>query len=292
MQKAVLVTGGAGFIGSHLCEVLTAEPANQVWSLDDYSTGSVKNHIPGVKYLKGNTCDIGELVDFPIDVIYHLGEYSRVEQSFRDFDTVWSSNVAGTFAVLEFCRRHHCRLIYAGSSTKFGDNGAGPSQSPYGWTKARNTELVKSYGHWFSLDYAIAYFYNAYGPREITDGDYATLIGLFCKKMRCSEPLGVVSPGSQQRNFTHVSDIVAGLKLVGEHGEGDGYGIGHPDSYTVMDIAKMFGGQIEMLPPRPGNRLSASLITEKTMGLGWSAKREIGDYIEALRESGFKSELS
>lgn len=279
-MKNILVTGGAGFVGSHLCERLAQNPDHRVVSLDNYSTGSEANHVPNVEYIRGETAQIRDLVKFTPDMIYHLGEYSRVEQSFEDLEIVWQSNKNGTFAVLEFCRASGAKLIYAGSSTKFGDGGLGRSQSPYAWTKASNTELVVNYGHWFHLPYAIVYFYNVYGPREIATGKYATLIALFQEKMKAGEPLTVVSPGTQKRNFTHVDDIINGLVLVGEHGHGDEFGIGSPEAYSVLEIAKMFGGEIQMLPERKGNRMTAEVVTCKTEALGWKATHSVEAYIQ------------
>jgi UDP-glucose 4-epimerase len=280
--KKLLVTGGAGFIGSHLCEALVARGFN-VTSLDDYSTGSKANHISGVEYIEGATENISAHIGFAPDIVFHLGEYSRVEQSFEDIEIVHRSNVNGTFRVLEFCREHGSKLVYAGSSTKFASDEEGQNHSPYAWTKAANTGLVRNYGDWFSLPYAITYFYNAYGAREIQDGKYATLIGIFTRKMRENDSLSVVSPGTQIRNFTHVDDIVSGLLLVGEKGEGDGYGIGCDEGYTVMEVAKMFGGQIDMLPPRKGNRMAAEVVTAKTKALGWVPKVRLVDYIAQLK---------
>lgn len=277
-MKKILVTGGAGFIGSNLCERLIKDN-HQVYSLDNYSTGNEKNHISGVVYIKGETSQIDKLVEFNPDVIYHLGEYSRVEQSFDDIETVWHSNKDGTFAVLQFCRKTSAKIVYAGSSTKFGDGGLGRSQSPYAWTKSSNTELIMNYGAWFNVPYAIAYFYNVYGNREIATGKYATLIALFKEKLKNSEPLTVVSPGTQKRNFTHIDDIINGIILVGENGFGDEFGIGSEESYTVLEIAQMFGGEIKMLPERNGNRMSAEVMTGKTKTLGWSIKKNIKDYI-------------
>jgi len=279
----ILVTGGAGFIGSHLCELLSKDSSNRIVSLDNYSTGSKSNHIMGVEYILGETKDINSLITFTPDIVYHLGEYSRVEQSFEDLETVWSSNKLGTFEVLQFCRKHACKIVYAGSSTKFGDGGLGRSQSPYGWTKASNTELVKNFGEWFDVPYAITYFYNAYGPREIRTGKYATLIALFAERMRKNEPLTVVSPGVQKRNFTHVIDIVSALKLVGEQGYGDDFGIGSSQAFSVFEIAKMYGGQIVILPQRRGNRMTADILTDKTQALGWTAKKNVTDWIDQLR---------
>lgn len=279
----ILVTGGAGFIGSHLCEALMKRKSCEITSLDDYSTGSETNHIDGVRYINGSTVDIDKHIDFSPDIVYHLGEYSRVEQSFEDVATVWSSNKQGTFSVLQFCRKHATKLIYAGSSTKFGDGGLGRSQSPYGWTKASNTELVINFGRWFDLPYAIVYFYNAYGPREISNGKYATLIGLFTQKMLNNQPLTIVSPGTQKRNFTHVDDIVSGLILVGENGFGDEFGIGSPEAYSVLEVAELFGGSVQMINERRGNRMSAEVVIEKTKKLGWRPQKNLVDYIEALK---------
>ena len=288
MKKKILVTGGAGFVGSHLCERLAQDKNNDVYSLDNYFTGSEDNHVPNVTYIKGLTSDIEQLITFSPDMVYHLGEYSRVEQSFDDIEKVWKFNKDGIFAVLEFVRRHGCKILYAGSSTKFGDGGLGRSASPYAWTKASNTELVQNYGMWFNVPYAITYFYNVYGNREIQTGKYATLIALFKEKMKNSEPLTIVSPGTQKRNFTHIDDIIDGLVLVGENGYGDEFGIGSGEAYSILEIAQMFDGKIEMLPERRGNRMSADVISAKTEALGWRPTRKIKDYVEELRANSWK----
>lgn len=278
-QRKVLVTGGAGFIGSHLCERLASNDEYDVYSLDNYSTGVEGNHVPNVTYIRGDTKNISSLVKFKPDYIYHLGEYSRVEQSFEDIEKVWSYNKDGIFAVLQFCRKTGAKIIYAGSSTKFGDGGLGRSQSPYAWTKSSNTDLVVNYGQWFEIPYAITYFYNVYGEREVSKGKYATLIALFINKYMNGENLTVVSPGTQKRNFTHINDIINGLILVGENGYGDEFGIGNPESYSIIEIAQMFGAEIEMLPERKGNRMTADVVTEKTEALGWSAKYSVREYL-------------
>ena len=280
-KKIILVTGGAGFIGSNLIEKLVAEGKSNVYSLDNYFTGKKENHIDGATYIEGDTKNIEKLINFVPDLIYHLGEYSRVEQSFSDMPLVWEYNKDGTFAVLEFCRKHNIKIVYAGSSTKFGDGGLGRDQSPYAWTKASNTELVRNYGVWFGLQYAITYFYNVYGPREISTGPYATLIALFKEKHKKGEPFTVVSPGTQVRNFTHVDDIVRGLMLVGEKGVGDDYGLGSEDGYSILDIANAFGGEVVMLPERKGNRMSASIDFTRSRGeLGWRAEIKVLDHIK------------
>lgn len=279
-QKIILVTGGAGFIGSNLIEQLVKDKANKIISLDNYFTGSKKNHVKGVQYRKGHTKDIKRHIKENPDIIYHLGEYSRVEKSFDDINLVWDLNKAGTFAVLEFCRKRNVKIIYAGSSTKFGDGGLGRVQSPYAWTKASNTELVRNYGLWFNLPHAITYFYNVYGPREISVGPYASVIGIFMELYRQGKPLTVVSPGTQRRNFTHVDDIVSGLILVGKNGEGDDFGIGSETSYSIIEVAKMFGLKIIMLPERKGNRMYSDIDTSKVRSLGWQPKNNLPEYIK------------
>lgn len=280
--KTTVVTGGAGFIGSHLCAALRAR-GDKVLVLDNYFTGSPENHVAGVEYRIGHTRDIERLIPETPDTIYHLGEYSRVEKSFEDVATVWDLNTAGTFGVLEFWRkRPGAKLIYAGSSTKFGDGGMGRDQSPYAWTKASNTELVRNYGAWFGLSYAITYFYNVYGPAE-NGGAFGTVVEIFRRQAAMGLPLTVVSPGHQRRNFTHVDDIIAGLTLVGDNCQGDEFGLGSDDAYSILEVARMFGGEIRMVPGRPGNRMDATLDTAKVAAIGWRAQRRLPDYIASLK---------
>jgi len=284
-NMTILVAGGSGFIGSHLVEALAAIGNNRIISLDTYFTGSRDNHLDGVEYIEGHTKNIAELCPDVPDLVFHLGEYSRVEQSFQDMAIVWDLNKAGTFGVVEYCRQHGSKLVYAGSSTKFADGGLGRDQSPYAWTKATNTELVINYGQWFGLQFAITYFYNVYGPREITAGEYATVLGIFRSQFEAGEPLTVVAPGTQRRNFTHVRDIVRGLILVGEHGNGDEYGLGADSSYSVLDVVKLFGGPTRMLPERRGNRMDAALDADKAKRLGWKTEHCVEDYIAEIVKS-------
>ncbi|WP_310539713.1 NAD-dependent epimerase/dehydratase family protein [Phenylobacterium sp.] len=277
MAKLILVTGGAGFIGSSLCARLVAD-GHRVISLDNYFAGTKYAHVAGVDYRDGHTKDVAALVPETPDLIFHLGEYSRVEKSLLEPATVWDLNKAGTFGVLEFWRAKGCKLLYAGSSTKFGDGGLGRDQSPYAWTKATNTELVRNYGDWYGLPYAITYFYNVYGPGERA-GAYGTLIEIFRQRRLAGEQLRVNAPGTQKRNFTHIDDIVQGLVLVGENGIGDDFGLGDNRAYSILEVAEMFGGEIVMGPEVAGNRMSADIDTSKTRLLGWSPTRALIDYI-------------
>lgn len=277
--KTILVTGGAGFVGSHLCKRLVEE-GHTVISLDNYFTGTRDNHCAGVDWREGHTKDIAKLVPESVDLIYHLGEYSRVEQSLQEPDLVWQFNIEGTFAVLEYWRARKCKLIYAGSSTKFSDGGAGRDLTPYTWMKASNTELVRNYAKWYGLPFAITYFYNVYGDGEIANGPYSTLIAIFKQEMRHGQPLTVVSPGTQLRNFTHVDDTVAGLLLVGEKGLNDEYGIGAAESFSILDVAKMFGGEIIMLPEHAGNRMTSAADSAKIQALGWRQQVRLPEHIQ------------
>lgn len=286
-RKRILVTGGAGFIGSHLCESLVRDSVNDVYSLDNYSTGSEANHVDGVTYLRGDTRDIGRLVSFTPDVLFHLGEYSRTSQSFAEPEKTWRANAEGTFCVLEFCRtRGVKKLLYAGSSTKQADGGDGRNQSPYAWTKAANTELVQRYHEWYDVPFVTVYFYNVYGGREIADGPYATLIAIYKKRMHEKRPLPVVAPGTQHRSFTHVDDIVRGIILAAEKGNGDGYCLGPKEMHTIREVAELFGGEIETLPEKPGDRKTVSIDLAKTEEeLGWRAEIRLRDHIRAFLDT-------
>lgn len=282
-NKNILVTGGAGFIGTNLCRQLVEKGYNVI-SLDNYFTGSKDNHLPQVKYYIGHTKNIAQIIFEKIDIVFHLGEYSRVEKSLFEPEVVWDLNIEGTFAVVEYCRKNKIKLIYAGSSTKFSDNGLGRHQSPYAHSKLINSELIKNYGSWYGLDYAIAYFYNVYGPHE-RNNEYGTLIEIFKQQYLNKQPLTVVSPGTQQRIFTHVDDIVNGLILINDEGSGDDFGLGADNSYSVLEIAKMFETEIIMLPERPGNRFDAKLDKTKSIELGWHAKKNIVDYIQEIKKT-------
>lgn len=283
--KTILVTGGAGFIGSHLCERLVKE-GHRVISLDNYFTGSKDNHIDGVEYREGHTKDIEKHIPETPDIIYHLGEYSRVRQSMDEPHVVWDLNTAGTCAVLEFWRKKKCKLVYAGSSTKFNearsDGVEGRDLAPYTWAKAANSELVANYARWYGLSYVTVYFYNVYGPREITD-KYGAVVGIFKQRFLEGKPLQVASPGTQMRCFTHVTDTIEGILLAAEKGEGDGYGIGAKDCYALLDLAKLFGGEIETTPQTKSTRSSTDVDSTKIETLGWKPAKTLKEYVEEIQ---------
>jgi len=283
-RRTILVTGGAGHVGSHVIELLVADQRNSVISLDNYSNGRRENHIAGAEYRAGHTKDIDRLVPETPDVVYHLGEYARIATSFEDVATVYDYNIAGTFGVVEFCRRRSVpKLVYAASSTKFAIEGDGRHQNPYSFTKATNVDLVNDYGRWFQLDYAICYFYNAFGPREVGSGKYATLIAKFEAAHAAGRPLEVVAPGTQRRAFTFVKDLARGIILVGEKGHGDGYALRADATYSVLDIARAFGGEIVLVDGYAGRQDVADDPTRARDELGWRPTLDVMDYIRDAR---------
>lgn len=289
-MKLILVTGGAGHVGSHVIEELLLDKNNRIISLDNYFNGSRKNHIndPRVEYHKGSTANIFELVPETPDTVYHLGEYARIAPSFDEPDKVFAMNTTGTIAVVEFCRQRKVKkLVYAASSTKFGDDGQGgegKNQSPYAFSKAQNVELIKNYGKWYGLKYAICYFFNAFGPRERGDNEYGTVIARFEQAYLHSEPLTVVLPGTQRRNFTYVKDLARGIVLTGKKGSGDGYALNSTKSYSILQIAKMFGSNIKLVKGSPGRSGKGDLPTKARDELGWTTTLEIDEYIKQFIE--------
>lgn len=285
-MKLILVTGGAGHVGSHVIEELLSDPENQIISLDNYFNGSIENHIKDdrVDYRKGSTADVDKLIPETPDMVYHLGEYARISPSFNEPDKVFNMNTVGTLAIVELCRQRGVKkLVYAASSTKFGDDGQGgegKNHSPYSFSKSQNVELITNYGKWYSLPHAICYFFNAFGPREKAGRAYGTVIANFEQAYLHDEPLRIVKPGTQKRNFTYVKDIARGMILVGEKGSGDGYALNNPKSYTILEIAQAFGQQIEMVDGDPGRTGKGNLPTRAHNELGWTTTLDIMDYIK------------
>jgi UDP-glucose 4-epimerase len=279
-MKKILVTGGAGHVGSHIIEMLIKDPNNQVISLDNYFNGSADNHIEGAEYRTGHTKDIDKLIPETPDVVYHLGEYARITPSFDDVEKVYDMNIVGTFAVVEFCRKRGSKLVYAASSTKFANNGEERHANPYSFTKATNVDLINDYGKWFNLSYAICYFYNAFGPREKGVGEYATLIAKFEQTYLKGEEFTVVNPGTQKRNFTYVKDLAKGMILAAEKGQGDGYTLGNTKEYSVVEIAEAFGGPIKYIDGNPGRSESGESPNKAREELGWETTINILDYIK------------
>ena len=277
----ILVTGGAGHVGSNIIEILVKDPKNKVISLDNYFNGSTSNHIKGAEYRKGHTKDIERLIPETPDVVYHLGEYARISPSFEDVEKVYDMNIVGTFAVVEFCRKRGVgKLVYAASSTKFAIEGDGRHQNPYSFSKATNVDLINDYGRWYNMPYAICYFYNAFGPREKGIGKYGTLIAKFQEMYLKGETFTVVKPGTQKRNFTYVGDLARGFIMVAEKGHGDGYTLGNTKDFSVEEITKAFGGPIEYVDGYPGRAESGEAPNKAREELGWETTVDILDYIK------------
>jgi len=281
MAKIILVTGGAGHVGAHIIEALVGDPDNQGISLDNYFNGNTDNHIDGAEYRKGHTKNIDKLGPETPDVVFHLGEYARISPSFTDVEKVFDMNIVGTFGVVEFCRKRKAgKLVYAASSTKFAVEGDGRHQNPYAFTKATNVDLINNYGRWYDLPYAICYFYNAFGPRENGSGTYATLIAKFQQIYLKGEPFTVVKPGTQKRNFTFVGDLARGISLTAQKGRGDGYTLGNTKEYSIIDIAKAFGGPIKYIDGYSGRAKSGKAPKKAREELGWDTTVDIIDYIK------------
>jgi UDP-glucose 4-epimerase len=291
-QRTILVTGGAGHVGSHVIELLLQDDRNRIISLDNYFNGSPDNHQAGAEYREGHTREIDRIVSEKPDIVYHLGEYARIAPSFEDVKLVYDMNIVGTFAVAEFCRvRKVKKLVYAASSTKFAIEGDGRHQNPYSFTKAVNVDLINDYGRWYDLPYAICYFYNAFGPRERGAGKYATVIARFEQQYLSGEPLTVVRPGTQKRAFTHVTDLARGIIMTGRKGAGDRYALGQTKSYSIIEIARAFGGPIKMVSGYPGREKARNPIKARRE-LGWRPTIDVMTYIRDFVREHARGELS
>jgi UDP-glucose 4-epimerase len=281
MSRTILVTGGAGHVGSHIIEQLVTDPQNKIISLDNYFNGSESNHISGAEYRQGHTKDIAKLVPETPDIVFHLGEYARITPSFDDVEKVYDMNTVGTFAVVEYCRQKKVgKLVYSASSTKFAIEGDGRHQNPYSFTKANNVDLINDYGRWYNLPYAICYFYNAFGPREKGIGPYGTVIAIFQELYLQGKPLTIVKPGTQMRNFTYVGDLASGIIMVGEKGSGDGYSLANTKKHSIDEIAKAFGGPVNYVDGYSGRSESLDASTKARDELGWNTTIDIIDYIK------------
>ena len=286
-NRSILVTGGAGFVGSNLIKRLSKDyPEAYIVSLDNYFTGSRDNHIPGVKYIYGHTMNSHTLLaKYSFDTVYHLGEYSRVAQSFDDIQMVTDSILGGTPRILELCREWNAKLIYSASSSKLGNDGQDENLSPYAWMKAKMVELIKNYADWYGLEYQINYFFNVYGPGQIMSGDYATVVGIFERQYLAGEKCTVVKPGIQTRDFTHIDDIIDGVIKSSEYKKGNGeWYLRSGTSRASIEVAEQFG-EWEFIPERPGERNESAHIdnnTNKELGIRpkdrlieWIASRKL-----------------
>ena len=264
-KKKIIITGGAGFVGSNLINLLIKKTNYNIISIDNYSSGSKKNHIKSkrVKYIKGDTKNIFHLIKKTnqINAIFHFGEFARIYQSFLKMNECINSNTIGSNAVFNFCLKNNIKLIYSATSANLGNKGNDKNLSPYAFTKAKNLELLENLKKWFYFKYEVIYFYNVYGPNQISDGEMATVIGIFENNYKKNKPLPVVKPGNQTRRFTHINDTVEICYLAWKKNLCRHYSISHRKSYSILNVAKMFNSRIKFLPKRRGERYASALTS-------------------------------
>ena len=286
MKNLIIVTGGAGFIGSNLVKYLLKKTNFKIISLDNYSTGKIKNHInhKNAKYINGENIDISKILmkyANKIKVIFHFGEFSRIYQSFLNTKECLNNNIYNSFEVINFAKDNKIKIIYSATSSALGNNGKDQNQSPYAWSKTKNIELIKNYSKWFGLKYELLFFYNVYGQNQIKNGPMSALIGIFETQYKKKLPLTIVKPGSQKRDFTHVNDIVQGCYLAWTKGKQKEYMLCTNKSYSILEIAKMFGSKCKFLKSRPGDRIGSIVSNNNAKKiLSFSAKIHIKNYIK------------
>ena len=265
-KNKILITGGAGFVGTNLIKLFLKKTNYRIISLDDYSSGSKSNHIKDsrVKYIKGKTINIAKLIKDhkKINSIFHFGEFARIYQSFLNMNECIDSNSVGSNAVFNYCLRNKIKLIYSATSASLGNNGNDKNLSPYAFSKAKNLELLENLKKWFNFKYEVIYFYNVYGPNQICKGKMSTVIGIFEDHYKKRRPLPVVKPGTQTRRFTHITDTVNVCYLAWKKNLCRHYSIASKKSYSLLHVAKMFKAKIKFLPKRPGERYASALINE------------------------------
>jgi len=285
-KNIILVTGGAGFIGSSLIKFFVKSNFKEkIISIDNYSSGYIKNHIinKNVKYLKGDNKNISYLLKNyknKIKVIFHFGEFSRIYQSFKNYKKCFEFNINHSSKVIEFAKDNNIKIIYSATSSNLGNNGKDENLSPYAWTKSKNIELIKNYNKWFGLKYELVYFYNVYGPGQILNSPMSAVIGIFEQQYKKKIPLTIVKPGTQRRDFTHIDDIVRGCVLAWKKGNKNEYMLGTKKSYSITKIAKMFKTKIRFIQERPGERFGSTMINNNAEKiLKYKANLDIQDYI-------------
>ena len=264
MKNIIIVTGGAGFVGSNLIELLLKKTQKKIISLDNYSTGTHSNHLvsPRVKYINGNTIKIDKILSKykkKIVSLFHFGEFSRIFQSFENFQTCLDSNSIGSKEVFKFCLDNKIKLIYSATSASLGNDGNDKNLSPYAFTKSKNLELLENLKKWFKFKYEIIYFYNVYGPGHIKTGKMATVIGIFENQYLNNNPLTIVRPGTQTRRFTHIYDTVKVCYEAWKAKKCAHYSISNKKAHSIIQVAKMFNSKIKYLPPRLGERYASAL---------------------------------
>ena len=292
MKNILVVTGGAGFVGSNLILLFLKKTKFKIISIDNYSTGSKKNHSKDkrVKYIKSHTKNISKTLDTykkNIHSIFHFGEFARIYQSFLKMNECISSNSIGSHEVFNFCLSNKIKLIYSATSASIGNKGYDKNLSPYAFTKAKNLEMLENLKLWFNLKFEIIYFYNVYGPKQINKGSMATVIGIFEDQYINNKQLTVVKPGTQSRRFTHVDDTIDTCYYAWKKNKCRHFSISNKKSYTIIEVAKMFGSKIKLLPTRRGERFASALTS---LNLSNKVYRKFGkinlkDYIKTFIKS-------
>jgi len=264
-RNIIIVTGGAGFVGSNLISYLVKKTKYKIISIDNYSSGTKKNHIKNsrVKYIKGKTADISKVIKNPkeIKTVFHFGEFARIYQSFLRMNECIESNSIGSNSVFNFCLQNNIKLIYSATSASLGNKGDDKNLSPYAFSKAKNLELLENLKKWFNFKYEIIYFYNVYGPHQICKGQMSTVIGIFEEHYKKNKALPVVRPGSQTRRFTHIDDTVYVCYLAWRKNLCRHYSVSNRKSYSIIEVAKLFKSKIKFLPKRPGERYASALTS-------------------------------
>ncbi len=292
MKNLIVVTGGAGFVGSNLIELLIKKTKYKIISLDNYSSGTKKNHIKNkrVQYIKGDTEKIKSILEkqkTKIKSLFHFGEFARIFQSFKKFDECYQSNSIGSKAVFKFCLNNNIKLIYSATSASLGNKGNDKNLSPYAFTKSKNLELLQNLKKWFNFKFEVIFFYNVYGPRQIKTGDMATVIGIFENQYLSKKPLTIVKPGTQTRRFTHIQDTVDVCYEAFKKEKCKYYSISSKTSYSILEVAKMFKSKIIFLKPRLGERYASALtkISQNNQINQKYGKLQLKDYISSFIKS-------
>ena len=284
--KKIIITGGAGFVGTNLIKLFLKKTKYKIISIDDYSSGKKSNHIKSnrVKYIKGKTANISKLIKQPkeIETIFHFGEFARIYQSFLNMSECIESNTIGTYAIFNFCLKNKVKLIYSATSASLGNRGNDKNLSPYAFSKSKNLELLENLKKWFNFKYEVIYFYNVYGPYQICRGQMSTVIGIFEDHYKKKKPLPVVRPGSQTRRFTHIDDTINICYLAWKKNLCRHYSIANKKSHSLIDVAKMFKSRIKFLPKRPGERYVSALIDKNLSNKMYKhfGKINLKDYIK------------
>ena len=294
MKKFIIITGGAGFVGTNLIKLLLKKTNYSLISLDNYSSGTKTNHIKNnrIIYLRGHTKDISKILKpytNKVDSIFHFGEFARIYQSFLQMNRCLDSNSIGTNAVFNYCLKNKIKLVYSATSATLGNKGKDKNLSPYAFSKAKNLELLENLKKWFNFKYEIIYFYNVYGPHQISKGKMATVIGIFEDCFKKNKPMTVVRPGSQSRRFTHINDTVNVCYLAWKKNLCRHYSISHKKSYTIFEVAKLFNKKIKYVSKRAGERYASALTTMNLSNKVYKyfGKISLKDYItNFIRDNG------